>query len=88
MFPSLHKRFKKAPVPLYKYVDDSTLFEVCDRKGISVIQESVYIVARLTVQNNMKINLGKSKDMIISDAQDGNFRNNIQNIEIDGMDVD
>ena len=30
----------KAPVPLYKYVDDSTLFEICDRKCVSVIQES------------------------------------------------
>ena len=29
---------KKAPVMLYKYEDGSTLFEVCDRKGISVIQ--------------------------------------------------
>ena len=40
------------------------------------------------MQNNMKINSGKSKDMIISYAQDGNFRNNIHNIEIDGTDVD
>ena len=42
---------------------------------------------RLTVQNNMKINSGKFKEMIVSYAQDGNFRNNIQNIEIDRMDV-
>ena len=36
----------KTPVPLYKYVDNSMLFKVCDRKGVSVIQESVDIIAR------------------------------------------
>ena len=36
----------KTDVPLYKYVVDSTLFEVCDKKGVSVIQESVDIAAR------------------------------------------
>ena len=36
----------RTTVPLYKYVDDSTLFDICDRKGVSVIQESVDIVAR------------------------------------------
>ena len=39
------------------------------------------------MQNGMKINSGKSKEMIISYAQDGNFRNNVPNIKIDGMDV-
>ena len=38
----------RTTVPLYKYVDDSTLFEICDRKGVSVIQESVDIAARWT----------------------------------------
>ena len=27
----------RTTVPLYKYVDDSTLFEICDRKGVSVV---------------------------------------------------
>ena len=40
------------------------------------------------MQNDMKINSEKSKEMIISYAQDGNFRNNITNIKIDGIDVD
>ena len=40
------------------------------------------------VQNDMKINSGKSKEMLISSAQDGNFRNNIPNIKIDRMDID
>ena len=46
----------RTTVPLYKYVDDSTLYEICDRKGVSVIRESVDIAARWTEQNDMKIN--------------------------------
>ena len=29
------------PVPLFKYVDDSTLFEICNMNEISEIQESI-----------------------------------------------
>ena len=36
----------RTTVPLYKYVDDSTLFEICDRNYVPVIQESVDIAAR------------------------------------------
>ena len=48
-------------VPLYKYVDDSTLFEICDRNDVSVIQESVDTAARWTEQNDMNIYSEKSK---------------------------
>ena len=40
--------YLRTTVPLYKYVDDSTLFEICDRNDVSVIQESVDIAARWT----------------------------------------
>ena len=73
----------RTTVPLYKYVDDSMLFEICDRNDVSVIQESVDIAARWTEQNDMKINSEKSKEIIISFAQDGNFRSTIPNIKID-----
>ena len=75
-------------VPLCKYVDDSTLFEICDRNDVSVIQESVDIAARWTEQNDMKINSEKStKEIIISFAQDGNFTSTLPNIKIDGRDI-
>ena len=35
----------------------------------------------------MKIYSEKSKEIIISSAQDGNFRSTIQNIKIDGRDI-
>ena len=52
------------PVPRHKYVDDSTLFEICEMKGVdlSLMQESVDIAARWTSNNDMKsipINLKK-----------------------------
>ena len=58
----------RTTVPLYKYVDDSMLFDICDRKGVSIIQESVDIAARWTEQNYMKNNSEKSKEIIISFA--------------------
>ena len=44
------------PCPLFKYVDDSTICEICDRKSASIIQESVDITARWVEQNDMRIN--------------------------------
>ena len=49
------------PVSLYKYVDDSTQFEICHSKSESVLQHSVDIAARWTVRNDMQINSDKSK---------------------------
>ena len=63
----------KKKVPLHKYVDDSMLFEICDRNCASVIKESVDAAAR----NDMKTNSEKSKEIIISFAQDGNFTSTI-----------
>ena len=40
--------YLETPAPLYKYVDDSTLFEICHRKSESVLQHSVDIAARWT----------------------------------------
>ena len=55
----------RTTVPLYKYVDDSTLFEICDRNYVSVLQESVDIAARWTEQNDMKIKSEKLKEINI-----------------------
>ena len=65
-------------VRLYKYVDDSILFEICHRKSESVLQHSGDIASRWTLHNNMKINSDKSKEMLISFMQDPEFRNTVQ----------
>ena len=45
----------------HKYVYDSTLFEVCERNGASLMQESVDIAAKWTEDNYMKLKKEKSK---------------------------
>ena len=77
----------ETPVHLYKYVDDSTLFEVCERIGVglSLMQESVDIASKWTEENYMKLSNEKSKEMIISFEKNGNFRHTIPNIKIDGI---
>ena len=78
----------ETPVHLYKYVDDSTLFEVCERNCVSLMQESVDIASKWTKENYLKLNNEKSNEMIISFAKNGNFRHTIPNIKIDGIDVE
>ena len=40
---------------VYTYVDDSTLFEICEMNRLSLMQESVNIAAEWTNTNDMKI---------------------------------
>ena len=77
----------KINIPLYRYIDDSTLFEICDRKDASVIQESVGFAARWPQQNDINRNLEKSKEIINFFTQDGNFRNTTTNIKMYGRDI-
>ena len=69
-------------------MDDSTLFEVCERNGVSLMQESVDIASKWTEENYMKLNNEKSKEMIISFDKNCNFRHTIPNIKIDAIDVE
>ena len=49
-------------LPLYKFVDDSTIFEICNTNEVSVIQESIDVAVEWTVNNDMEINPEKSRD--------------------------
>ena len=49
-------------LPLYKFVDDSTIFEICNTNKVSVIQESIGVAVEWTVNNDMKISHEKSRD--------------------------
>ena len=70
-------------VPLYKYVDDSTLFEICNTDDVSVMQESTHRAVDWTQNNCMKINSTKSKEMVICFTPDDNVRNSIPSIVIE-----
>ena len=43
-------------VPLYKYVEDGTLFEICNTNDVSVMPESIDRAVDWTQNNCMKIN--------------------------------
>ena len=75
------------PVPLYKYVDDGTRFEICEMNSISLMQESVNIAAEWTNKNDMKINSEKSKEIIISYGH-GNLGNEVPNVLIESKVVE
>ena len=57
---------------IYKYVDNSTIFEVCHEGDNTQIQESVDMVGIWTNQNDMRLNSEKCKEMIIDFSR--NFR--------------
>ena len=60
----------RAPLPLYKYVDDTTLSEVCKRHvPSSKLQESADDIVSWCVENKMIINEKKTKEMIINFAK-------------------
>ena len=62
-------------VPLYKYIDDSTLFEVCNDIDASLMQDSINTATSWTEDNNMRINPDKSKVMIIGRKLAANIKN-------------
>ena len=75
-------------VPLFKYVDDSTLFEICNTNEISEIQESIDKAADWTSMNCMKINSKKSWDDNKFYTYDVNFKKSVPNIIIEGIPVE
>ena len=66
---------------MFKYVDDSTLFEICNTNEISE-------AADWTSMNCMRINSKMSKEMIIRFTQDVNFKKCVPNITIAGIPVE
>ena len=57
----------RAQLPLYKYVDDTTLYEVCTRNTPSVVlQESANEVQAWCDENKMIINEKKTKEIVIN----------------------
>ena len=59
------------PCPLYKLVDDCTMFDIlCSHTRMSMLQDSVDIIANWTTDNDMCINASKTKQMIICLCRD------------------
>ena len=69
-----------------KYVDDTTVWECCDREGEdSHIQEAAYQTDKWSKQNNMQLNYDKTKEMII---YFGKKSHSVQKISINGQKIE
>ena len=70
----VHINDLQTPLPIYKYVDDSTIFEICNQDKVSVIQDSADLVEQWSCNNGMRINTTKL------DQRDGYMFQKRQNI--------
>ena len=68
--------------PIYKYFDDSTIFDVCQEGDTTQIQESVDMVDIWTNQNDMRLNSEKCKEMIIDFSRNYSLTSGIQSVTI------
>ena len=50
---------------MVKYVEDSTVFEICTHNSVSVIQKSALIVTKWSKEHDMRINTSNTKEMVI-----------------------
>ena len=73
-----------SPCPIYNYVDDSTIFEICNQDMVSVIQDSVDVVEQWFCNNNMRINTTKTKEMVICFRRDRTFVDYLPYIYMNG----
>ena len=56
----VHINDLRTPCLIYKYVDDSTIFEICNQSRVCVIQDSANIIAQWSSNNDMRINTSKT----------------------------
>ena len=70
------------PAPMYKYVDDSTIFEICSGNVVSTIQQSIDDVVKWTDDNDMRLNCDTCKEMIVDFSRNQGQSSNAQDIFI------
>ena len=55
----IHNNDLHTPCPMYKCVDDCTLFEICNHDSVSILQQFANIVSDWSVRHDMEINITK-----------------------------
>ena len=80
----VHINDLQTPCPIYKYVDDSTIFEICNQDMVSVIQDSADLVEQWSCNNDMRINTTKTKEMVICFRRDRTFVDSLPYIYMNG----
>ena len=77
----------KCNLPLYKYVDDCTMYEIVSRSSpSSTLQSNIDTISDWTERNNMRLNVSKTKELRVSFLRDpllfDNLSSSGSNIEI------
>ena len=84
----VHINDLQTPCHVYKYVADSTVFEICNEDMVSVIQDSADIVEQRSCNNDMRINTTKTKEMVICFRRDITFVDYLPYIYMNGNYID
>ena len=74
----------RTPCPIYKYVDDSTIFEICNQSRVSVIYDSANIIAQWSSDNDTN----KTTEMVICFCKDRTYVKSLPYIDINGIAVE
>ena len=77
----------QTPRPIFKYVDDSTILDVCNNTSV-LLQEPADIITYWSRPNDMRINATKTKEMIIYFCRNDNHVESIPRIVIDDNDIE
>ena len=79
----------QTPCPMFKYVDDCTVFDVCNnsRPSVPMLQESADITTDWSRNNDMRINATKTKEMVLCFCRNDNHVASIPRIVIDNNDI-
>ena len=78
----------QTPCPIFKYVDDSTVFDVCNNTSVPMLQESADVITDWSRRNDMRINARKTKEMIICFCRNDNHVASIPRIVLDDNDIE
>ena len=78
----------QTPCPIVKYVDDSTIFDVCNNTSVPMLQESADIITDWSRQNDMRIHATQTNEMVICFCRNDNHVESIPRIVIDDNDLE
>ena len=84
----VHINDLRTPCLIYTYVDDSTIFEICNQSRVSVIQDSANITAQWSSDNDMRINTSETKEMVICLCRSRTYVESLPYIDINGTDIE
>ena len=78
----------KTLCPTFKYIDDSTIYDVCTKSSSPKIQIAADQAASWSSRNAMKINAAKTKELVVCFCHDKGHHTKMKPIIIDGDEIE